>query len=237
MIARAALTPDLVAWNARSGAPSHGAFALSQFAPTTRVWEYAWAATRVPLPRGIRTIDIGGGLGSFAIALAAEGADATVVDPNLDGKSPAAVRNAWARYCGVELGSGECTVDRLQAAEESFDLAFCLSVIEHLTAAERAQIMRGAHRLLRPGGFFVMTVDLFLGLAPFTATRRQGDAQNVSIPELIATAPFSLAQGAPGELFGFAEFDPAVILARARSGEFLVTPAGVMSQGMVLRRP
>ena len=121
-------------------------------------------------------------------------------------------------------------------APGSYDVAYCLSVVEHIpTAVQRRRMMTGVHRLLRRGGLFVRTIDLALTLYPFTTTPGAPELQNVAIDELLSFADFSLVFGNPSELIGMPGFDPAVILRRAAAGDFLLDGNGLTSQCLVLQ--
>ena len=67
-------------------------------------------------------------------------------------------------------------------------------------------------RILRKGGLFVLTVDLFLNLFPFTRWERNKCGTNVSIRRLVEQSNMRLICGERKELFGFPEFDPERIL-------------------------
>jgi len=103
---------------------------------------------------GLTVVDIGCGMGTFAIECARRGARALGVDP-APAALPAArrvaeaegVRGAWfARADGV----------RLPLADGSMDLALAADVTEHLDEATLASLLAEAARVLRPGGRLVL---------------------------------------------------------------------------------
>ena len=238
MIARSLLPAEFVAWNAWTGAPSSGPFAQAVAGPTTRVWEYPWAWHAARPRPGMRTLDVGGGLSGFPLALALQGMEVAVVDPDPEDHAPPAILHAWARSWSARVSYTRCRVDEMDDPDEGYDLAFCISVIEHIPSREeRLSLMRGVWRLLKPGALFVVTVDLFLGLHPFTERTLQGDARNVLISELLSAAPFDLAFGVREELYGMTGFSAGSIRSRAEAGEILVGGGGVMSQCFVLAKP
>lgn len=237
MLARAELPARFAEWNGRTGAPYHGPFAQYVFAPSTRVWEYPWAWFAAPHAPGTRALDIGGANSGFGILLAREGVELHVADPDRAGQAPPPVGTSWARLWGAEIQTHRCTTADVELPPGTVDVAYCLSVMEHIAeAAERVELMRAAHRLLRPGGHFVLTVDLCFAAHPFKAAATLGDVRNVSIADLVAAADFEVSTGDASELFGMPGFRADDIQRRARAGELLVTPAGIASQCFVLRR-
>ena len=237
MLARSLLPAHFVTWNARTGAPFGGPVALARGNCSNRIWEYPWAFYATPLRPGMRALDIGGGLSGFPIVLALAGLDVVVVDPDTEARHPAEVLRAWSRHCGTTLDVIRSTLDGSGHAPDSFDVAFCLSVLEHVFDEDaRATIVCGAWNLLKPGGLFVLTVDLDLHCQPFSDRLRAAGSQNVSIPEILHAAPFEMLVGEPSELLGCAGFDPGAVIHRAASGELLLGSRHVLSQGVVLRK-
>jgi SAM-dependent methyltransferase len=92
-------------------------------------------------------LDLGCGDGLFA-AVACEEAPAVGLDP-----SPAALREAQARYAHETLSCGSATELPFRAG--SFQTVLCNSVIEHIPAQDAA--LRECHRVLRPGGRLLLT--------------------------------------------------------------------------------
>lgn len=228
MLARAALPAAFVAWNGRTGAPYFGPYSQYVAGRSTRVWEYPWAFSATTLASGDRALDVGGLNSGFAVTLAKHGLDVTVVDPDVEGNAPAEVVEAWARHWGTRIRARRSTADALDEPDGSFDAAFCLSVLEHVAhAADRRALMMGVFRLLRPGGHFVLTVDLCVRLAPFAPAECWGNLRNVRIDELIG--PYELVGGIPHELLGMPGF--------RLPPDLLLTDAGLTSQCFVLRKP
>jgi hypothetical protein len=73
--------------------------------------------------------------------------------------------------------------------------------------------MEHANRCLKPGGRFIITLDLFLNLEPFT--RRTGNewGRNQDVRWLVDISRMKLVEGNRSELFGFQEFSSERILA------------------------
>lgn len=66
-------------------------------------------------------------------------------------------RKLYAYPAGIHLvgGSGE----QLPFGDEQFDVVFCTNALDHMTAPPRA--VREVHRVLRPGGHVIVTVEVF----------------------------------------------------------------------------
>lgn len=108
------------------------------------------ALRALDLPPGIRILDAGCGSGRNMVELAAFG---EVVGLEL---AEASVEVARARGVG-EVVAG--TVDELPFAEDSFDLAVSLDVIEHL--ADARQSLSELRRVVKPGGVLLVTVPAY----------------------------------------------------------------------------
>lgn len=106
----------------------------------------------------VRVLDVGGGSGVHAEWLAAAGHQVELVDP-----VPLHVEQA-GELAGVRAQLGDARA--LAAADDSFDVVLLLGPLYHLTdAAERAQALAEARRVLRPGGLLVAaTINRFAGL-------------------------------------------------------------------------
>jgi len=108
------------------------------------VYRYLWphieeaiAAARARLPERPSVLDLGCGNRPYADLLA--GCDYLGVDYSADDSMPDVITDGT----------------RLALRDERFDLVFCTQVIEHVPAP--AALVCEAHRVLRPGGFLVLT--------------------------------------------------------------------------------
>lgn len=233
MIAPSTLPAHWLAWNARTGAPFHGPFTFYSGNCPTRVWEYAWAWHTADPRAGQTAIDVGGGLSGFGILLARHGLGVTVVDPDVAAHATSALLPAWSRAWTAHLDHSR---DLSELPDDSVDVAFSLSVIEHIAQPrDRKQLMAEVHRVLRPGGRFVVTLDLDLHLHPFSAERHRAGHRNVSVAELLAAAPFELVEGDLTELYGLPAFAPSEIHRRAAAGAFAMAHGHLLTQAFVLR--
>jgi S-adenosylmethionine-dependent methyltransferase len=115
-----------------------------------------WDAVRALLPgadadtsASADILDVGGGTGGLAVPLAALGHRVTVLDPSPDALAALARR---ASEAGVEgsVVARQADADDLQVPDESFDLALCHGVLEHVD--DPGSALAGIARALRPGG-------------------------------------------------------------------------------------
>lgn len=236
MIARPVLPAEFVVWNAMTGASHSGPFSMYRYCPSTRIWEYPWAWHAAPARAGMRVLDVGGAMSGFSLTLARAGADVLNVDPDPDWQSPDSLLNRWAQSFGVRVRTFRGEASAVPEPDASYDVAYCLSVIEHIPHADaRARLMSGVRRLLRRGGLFVITIDVAFKLRPFSDIEGTPELRNVDVAELIAASSFSLVSGDPTELIGMPGFDAATILSRAQAGEFLTYSTGLATQCFVLQ--
>jgi len=224
-----------------------GPFAF-QISNHTRRFEYPWAFfTARPRP-GLRVLDVGGGLSGLQFVLAAEGCEVTNVDPEA-----AVTERTWSqnptfglpltaerhRRVNEIFGTGARLVPaRVQDADlrrGSFDVAVCLSVIEHVDQDEAAVMLKATSELLRPGGLCLLTIDLFLDVKPFGVLSRNVWGTNVDVHELVSGVDLVLAHGDPRELLGFPEFDLDRVVGLLP--ELLIGQFSALSQSLVLAKP
>jgi 2-polyprenyl-3-methyl-5-hydroxy-6-metoxy-1,4-benzoquinol methylase len=240
MLARMMMEPRFLDWNRRWGAPfgrekqpvdpnafgnAVGAAAreeisrLGMFSAqpnnSTRVFEYPWAYFAAGLHAPMKVLEIGGGLSGFQFVLSREGHDVDNVDPGQEAFgfqiSPASV-NALNEMFDTRVNIMQCEVETAQLTGGAYDRAFSLSVLEHLSADAIAAVMDKVHAALKPGGLFVLTVDLFLDVAPFRAAEANKWGRNIPITTLIDSSKFELVHGSRDELYGFDEFDAQSVL-------------------------
>lgn len=260
MIAPKRLPAPYADWNRRQGAPFgrnirfggvlqkivpasfyqkwRGPFAI-QPNNTTREFEYPWAFHATPLSRGMSVLEIGGGLGGFQFALSRAGCRVVNVDPGLQAeglgwKCDVATIQALNRCFATSVQLFQTTMEKAGLQADSFDRIFSISVIEHLAPEELAGVMKEAHRVLRPGGSFVLTVDLSLNLSPFTSRSTNQFGRNVNLKELVSNAPFLLEQGNPEELYGFPGFSADRIQSNLEN--YFVGSYPVLVQCFVLKK-
>ena len=263
MLARKGMPDHFEAWNDRWGAPNGrgkrvaallpgdgesllarwprlvGPFAF-QVNNVTRRFEYPWAYFAIAPRPGMRALEIGGGLSGLQFVLAMEGVDVTNVDP---GQESAGVgwpvdQAAMARLNRAFGTDVTLISDTLQGAglpDAAYDVVYSISTIEHVAPEELPTLMKEVARVLKPGGRCVLTVDLFLNLAPFSDRRENTFGVNADLAALCEWSGLELVTGERAELCGFPEFSPRAVLADLES--MLVGTYPSLAQCLVLSRP
>jgi SAM-dependent methyltransferase len=263
MLAKMILEPRFVDWNRQWGAPfgvegrsvDHGAFGglitddackeiarLGMFSAqpnnSTRMVEYPWAYFNAALQPSMKILEIGGGLSGFQFVLSREGHVVDNVDPGMEVfgfQITEASVDALNRAFGTDVTIMRCEIEKAVLAPGSYDRAFSLSVLEHLSPETIAVVMAKVFDALKPGGLFVLTVDLFLDVMPFTKKEANQWGRNVPMTEFIDSSKFELVHGSRDELYGFAEFDAATILKNVQQ-YFIGRNYPTLVQTIVLRR-
>lgn len=104
-------------------------------------------------PGGLRLLDLGAGMGGFAVAAALRGARVTVCEYNP--AYCAIVRLLAARH-GLKLPIYNAAGEALPLAGGQFDVVVCWDVIEHVR--DPRLLLAEVARVLRPGGHALVTV-------------------------------------------------------------------------------
>jgi 2-polyprenyl-6-hydroxyphenyl methylase/3-demethylubiquinone-9 3-methyltransferase len=123
----------------------HGSFTPGRFAYFRAVLD------RIGLdPAGLRALDIGCGGGFLAEEFARLGCRVVGVDP-----SPVSIKTAreHAEASALEIEYGVAAGERLPFDEESFDLAYCCDVLEHVSDLEL--VIQETARILKPDGLYL----------------------------------------------------------------------------------
>jgi SAM-dependent methyltransferase len=205
---------------------------------STRLFEYPWAYFNADLQPSMRVLEIGGGLSGFQFVLSKEGHLVDNVDPGMEVfgfKISQASVDALNAIFGTDVTILACEIEKALLPPGAYDRAFSVSVLEHLTPETIAVVLDKVYAALKPGGLFVLTVDLFLDLAPFTKKTANKWGRNVPITTLLNPEQFEIVHGLREELYGFDEFDASTILRHAHDF-FIGRNYPTLIQTLVLKR-
>jgi 2-polyprenyl-6-hydroxyphenyl methylase/3-demethylubiquinone-9 3-methyltransferase len=100
-------------------------------------------------PAGKQALDVGCGGGLLAEEFARLGCQVTGIDPS---DPSLATARAHARQSGLDIAYRVGVGEALPFADETFDLAYCCDVLEHVN--DLAQVLSEISRVLRRGGLF-----------------------------------------------------------------------------------
>lgn len=179
-----------------------------------RVFEYPWAYEQLQrIGTGLSVIDVGAGLAGFQFSLGQAGYAVHAVDPGMAAKG-----RGWeldpeqhaflSDVYGAPVTLHPTTLADAGLADQSIDAVVSISTIEHFAEEDLDEFTRETRRVLRPGGHIVLTIDLFLDLAPFTSRTRNEYGVNFDVKRLLDGVGATLVEGEPASLLGFPEFDP-----------------------------
>lgn len=194
---------------------------------STRAYEYPWTYSRLSRKEHSRILEIGGGLSGLQFVLSREGHEVHNTDPFVDfgqgGYNVDAVRehSKINRLFGANVVLHPSTL-REAHLEPPFDEAYCVSTIEHMDTADIETTLNEVSALLIPGGQFVLTIDLFLNVRPFTTRETNRWGQNVSVAWIEETLGFDLMTGDRRELYGYDAFSADWVLSHLE--DYAVNP-------------
>jgi SAM-dependent methyltransferase len=210
---------------------------------STREYEYPWCFHATPLKPGMRVLEIGGSLAGFQFVLSSLGLEVVNVDPGEDDKPRGKcwpltleLHDKLNRSFGTSVTLRKCFIEEAGLDDASFDRVFAISVLEHIPQRPLTSLMSHVHRVLKPDGLLVATVDLFLDAKPFTEYESNAFGTNVDIRSLVFDHGFELIQGEPSELHGFGPFEPAAITRRVAAGELLKGNYPALAQCFACRK-
>jgi 2-polyprenyl-3-methyl-5-hydroxy-6-metoxy-1,4-benzoquinol methylase len=205
----------------------------------TRLFEFPWAYYEIDPRPGMKALEIGGSNSGMQFVLDRAGVEVTNVDPGeeasgvgwpVDAASIARLNRAFKTHVTLV----NTTLQDAKLPSEHFDVVYSISTIEHIPADEYPSLMSEVRRVLKPGGRMVMTVDLFLNLAPFCSRTSNEWGTNADVAELVSMSGLRLVEGDRTRLYGFPEFAPDEIVSGMESFTFGTYP--VAAQCLVLQR-
>ena len=153
-------------------------YALFEYLRSAKVIE---ALERAGARLGGRVLDAGCGGGGTALSLAEEASFAVGLDLDARflGSGTRLAREKAIANAGFVQGDGS----RLPFRDQSFDLVFSHSVIEHVASAEG--YLAECHRVLKPGGILYLSTAPYLSLA------------GAHLPRLVVPVPIHILLGRP----------------------------------------
>lgn len=121
--------------------------------------------------RGLDIAEIGGGDSRLLRAISKQNRCVNIepFDGN-DGGPTAAVKIPGVKNIRSLLGESSDDV-----ADESFDIVFSISVVEHIPIHQLEAFFGDGLRILRPGGLWLHAIDVYLGEEPVAFTTKRVD--------------------------------------------------------------
>ena len=132
--------------------------------PVQRFWHHlkpGYIEKSCPLSPGMRALDIGCGSGVTACHLARLGLQVDAIDANAE-----SIDFAQKNFKLDNLRFHASRIDRMDFGPASFDLIYCLEVIEHLSSPEIDVLLSKVFSLLKVNGYFVLTTPNYAGPWP-----------------------------------------------------------------------
>lgn len=215
-----------------------GPFAF-QANSATRMFEYPWIFYTVSPKKGMRIIDLGAGASGLQFVMAKCGADVNSVDPLINPDDTVDWVFTEVEFEKMNRAFGNRVVFVKKLLEDagfetsSVDCVVACSVIEHIPEEHVHRLMEEVSRVLKSGGRFVATIDLFLDCYPFSTNERNKWGSNINVKSLIEASNLRIVVGTKEELYGYEEFDHSKILA---SRDNYLVKDNVMTQCIVLQK-
>lgn len=174
----------------------------------SRQYEYPFAFYHLLQGRqqGSRVLDAGSGLTFFPFYLRLNGFDVTCVDHDARlAISHAALRRALPQ--GLHVDFTRAGLHRIPYPSGYFSQLCCISVLEHIPAADVPEVLNEFSRVIAPGGIALLTMDVPLAdprtvmqygpQGPFTSTLREcglgpleGTVRDIEFDGLLSTSHY-----------------------------------------------
>ncbi|HBB30447.1 MAG TPA: hypothetical protein DDZ80_15275 [Cyanobacteria bacterium UBA8803] len=179
-----------------------------------RSFEYPWCFFATPLEAGMQVLEVGAGSSGFQFVLAKSRLEVTSVDPLINPSKQvnwiftAEQFNNLNQAFGGKVNFIQDFLQNAQLERDTYDRVFSISAIEHIPPEEIAPLVQEIARILKLGGFFIATIDLFMDCYPFTDKISNKYGSNISVCSLIEASGLKIKVGNPDELCGYPEFKP-----------------------------
>ncbi len=186
---------------------------------STRAYEYPWAYDQVAALGPSRILEIGGALSGLQFVLAKDGHDVHNVDPFLDlgvrhyDLDPIKEHARLNRSFRTRVTLHRTTLPEA-GLTGTFGAVLCISTIEHMLVEDITATLLTAKELLAPGGLLVLSVDLFLDIAPFSKRTSNRWGTNASIAWIQDLVGLEMVFGDRSELYGYSDFSTERTLSR-----------------------
>ena len=207
----------------------------------SRRYEYPWAFAQVQaLGPHLRIADVGASLAGLQFTLARAGHEVYAVDPGLKATGlgwevdPEFHRLISRIHCAPVQLRPTILADA-GFAESSLDVVLSISTIEHFGPDDLVSFAHAAQSALRPGGHLVLTIDLFLDLAPFTDRQKNRWGSNMDVKRLVDDLGAEIVVGDTSKLLGYPQFDHRQV--QRELGQYLVGSYPTLTQCVVARVP
>jgi 2-polyprenyl-3-methyl-5-hydroxy-6-metoxy-1,4-benzoquinol methylase len=105
------------------------------------------------IARGARGLDVGCGQGWYACDMASRGFAIDAIDQSA-GQITEAKRQAGPRGCRARFQTADA--ERLPWPDGTFDFAYSINVVHHVTPEKRRRVLSEIVRVLKPGGLFFL---------------------------------------------------------------------------------
>lgn len=155
-----------------------------------REWEYSSILQQLEqlgIPKPARIHDTGSGGSYFPPFLAREGWKIDVSDSMHYGDIIHSFLVPQCTHLGIEIPVYSEPVEQLSSiADESVDVAMCISVIEHVDPSQFVKALQELYRITKQNGYIFITSDFFRDEAQADASPFRQIQHNIFTPEKAA---------------------------------------------------
>lgn len=129
---------------------------------STRGWEYPWVEDMLASLKLKAIADCGCGSSPFTVRLADNGYAITAIDNFSSVASE--VTNEFYKKNREKINFVDCSLLSISIENNMVDAAICISVMEHIAdnGLKQRQSLREICRIVKPGGYVIVTNDTFL---------------------------------------------------------------------------